>query len=849
MFPALVRSLNIYWLFAVGLVLTAARVEAAVTLPVLTGVVRTSPAIVAPGDPVSYTLTYTEGSNPLLLVRISFIEASGLGFTLSMLPSASGGVLTTTVGSGWLNGNYRITDVLFLDSANRVTTYYPDGSLTSNPPLVGAPVTHAISLTSQGLQVTGAQSSYTLPILNSITRESAGMVSPGDEVVFNLAYTNGSFPINFITVTFEDPSGAEQYITGPVYPSGGVASKSVTDTWLNGLYKIKTVRLTDNRWITYCRDGSVVVGPDLAGVPTTHGLDLASRDFRVTGGLTSIILPTLTSVTRISDAMVRGGDPVNFQVNYVSGNTPLASIHVVLLHSFGSNQTPNIFRPISGDVATIDSNTGWSEGAYVIEHIKFIDVYNRETRFARDGSILVSPSLSGAPATHSVSFTGQDLQLVQQPAITDQPQDLQTAPGVSFTLSAQATGVGIQYQWYRGMTGTTTDPIAGATSASLVTQVGNVSSFWVRISNLAGTVDSRTVTVSVGTVAQTITFGALPNKASGDAPFILQAVASSGLPVTFEVVSGPASIAGSTVTLTGTGSVTIRAKQAGNASFAAAPNIDQSFTVTGPVVLASRLVNISTRSYVGTGADVQIAGFIINGNAPKTLIIRASGPALTKYGVSGVLNDPAIELRRSGEAAVLSSNDNWEAASLQPVFQTAGIDNWEVGSKDSAMLVTLNPGGYTAVVSGTSGATGVALIEVYEVGNSDSKLVNISTRSLVRSGSEVQIAGFIISGNQSKQVLIRASGPALANFGVPGVLVDPVMTIHQNGIKASLTTNDDWDAGTIRPVFQKIGIDNWPVGSKDSAVVLTLNPGGYTAVVTGKNNASGVALIEVYEVN
>ena len=264
-----------------------------------------------------------------------------------------------------------------------------------------------------------------------------------------------------------------------------------------------------------------------------------------------------------------------------------------------------------------------------------------------------------------------------------------------------------------------------------------------------------------------------------------------------------------------------------------------------------RLVNISTRSYVGTGSDVMIAGFIIGGTTPKTVLIRASGPALAQFGLTGLLADPTLELH-SGNT-IIAANDNWSdnAASTVAVTQaslTSGAFSWTNGSMDAAVVTTLNPGPYTAVVAGKSNTTGLALIEVFEVdlANSNSKLINISTRSVVKTDANVQIAGFIVIGTGPKKVIIRASGPALTKYGVPGVLADPVIELHTT--TATLATNDDWPL-SARADFQKIGIDNWDLGSKDAAIITTLDPGTYTAIVSGKAASSGVALIEVFETN
>lgn len=273
-------------------------------------------------------------------------------------------------------------------------------------------------------------------------------------------------------------------------------------------------------------------------------------------------------------------------------------------------------------------------------------------------------------------------------------------------------------------------------------------------------------------------------------------------------------------------------------------------TVVSPGDASTRLVNISTRSYVGTGAAVQIAGFIISGTDPKTVLIRASGPALTPFGVSGVLANPQIELHDAN--SIIGTNDDWssnatEAAAIEAARQACGAFAWPTGSKDSAIVKTLPPGGYTAIVSGVGNTTGVALIEVYEVTSGASRLTNISTRSDVETGAGVQIAGFIIGGNTPKRVLIRASGPALTPFGVSGVLANPQIELHD--ANTIIATNDDWgsNAAAIETARQQAGAFAWASGSKDSAIVATLSPGGYTAIVSGVANTTGVALIEVYE--
>lgn len=265
----------------------------------------------------------------------------------------------------------------------------------------------------------------------------------------------------------------------------------------------------------------------------------------------------------------------------------------------------------------------------------------------------------------------------------------------------------------------------------------------------------------------------------------------------------------------------------------------------------SKMINISTRSFVGTGSKVMIAGFIIGGTEPKQVLIRASGPALATFGMPSLLDDPVLQLYSGGTQ--IAQNDDWasDADRIEATAKRVSAFAWTRGSKDAALVATLPPGAYTAHVTGKNGAAGTALIEAYEADETTTtgKFVNISTRAEVRTGADIMIAGFIIGGTTPKQVLIRASGPALADFGLTGTLADPVLTVTSS--QGQLAQNDDWSAGdqtAIDTAVAQTGAFAWKRDSKDAALVLTLPPGAYTALVRGKNETTGLALIEVYEV-
>jgi hypothetical protein len=270
------------------------------------------------------------------------------------------------------------------------------------------------------------------------------------------------------------------------------------------------------------------------------------------------------------------------------------------------------------------------------------------------------------------------------------------------------------------------------------------------------------------------------------------------------------------------------------------------------------LGNISTRSFVQTGNDVMIGGFIIEGSGPKTVIVRAIGPELTQFGVPNALADPTLELH-NGSGTLIASNNNWQTTIIGGVItsnQVSTIQNSghaPTQPSESAIIATLQPGNYTAIVRGVSNTTGVALAEVYDLSaDTASVLGNISTRSFVQTGNNVMIGGFIIEGSGPKTVIVRAIGPELTRFGVPNALADPILDLH-NSAGALIASNNNWQTTVIGGILtsdQVSTIQNSghaPSDPSESAIIATLQPGNYTAIVRGVNNTTGVALVEVYD--
>ena len=266
------------------------------------------------------------------------------------------------------------------------------------------------------------------------------------------------------------------------------------------------------------------------------------------------------------------------------------------------------------------------------------------------------------------------------------------------------------------------------------------------------------------------------------------------------------------------------------------------------------LRNLSTRGFVGSGDAILVAGFVVSGDTPKQVLVRAIGPTLADFGVTGVVSDPLLKLYNSSNA-VISSNDDWGTdPSVPNASSTVGAFALPTGSADSALVTTLNPGAYTAQISGVGGATGVGLVEIYDVDNqtpfSADKMLNVSTRGQV--GDQELIAGVIINGTTSKRVMIRAVGPTLSQFGVSGELADPVLRLVNQANGAVVRENNDWQMGNdgaeVAEAAARVGAFALPAGSKDAVLLITLPPGRYTALVNGASGSAGLAIVEVYEV-
>lgn len=273
----------------------------------------------------------------------------------------------------------------------------------------------------------------------------------------------------------------------------------------------------------------------------------------------------------------------------------------------------------------------------------------------------------------------------------------------------------------------------------------------------------------------------------------------------------------------------------------------------------SRLVNLAARAQVGTGDNVLVTGFVIGSGTGRTVLVRAVGPALAAppFNLGGTFADPVLTLLGPDSATrIAATNDDWRAADAA-VFAATGAFNLPASSRDAAIVIRLAPGAYTAQVTGSGSATGVALVEIYDAEptnftGSGSRLVNVAVRAQVGTGDGILIPGLIVGPGAPKNILIRAVGPTLATapFYVAGTLAQPVLALFSGS--QSVAANAAWHSAAnaldIRFATRAVGAFPLIEGSRDSALLVLLPSGAYTIQVSGANNTTGVVLVEVYEV-
>jgi outer membrane protein assembly factor BamB/subtilisin family serine protease len=368
----------------------------------------------------------------------------------------------------------------------------------------------------------------------------------------------------------------------------------------------------------------------------------------------------------------------------------------------------------------------------------------------------------------------------------------------------------------------------------------------------------RAVTDPLEITAQPVTQTVAPGSnltlyvgATGPGPLTYQwslngAAIAGAVNSTYSVFAAETSDAGSySATVTGAAGTLVTTPATVNVGVAPTPPP----TLAG----ATKIMNLSARANVGTGGNILIAGFVIQGSGSKNVLLRGIGPALglAPFNVAGALAQPQLTLVNSATNLTVTMATVWGGnPALAALFSEVGAFALSANSADSAVLETLPVGGYTSQVAGVNGTTGVALAEIYDadVASSTSSLVNISARADVGTGANILIAGFSIQGTQPASVLLRGIGPTLgtAPFNVSGVLAQPEIDLYDSA-GTKLDTNTGWGGSpALSTAFTETGAFQLPAGSADAAMIETLPAGNYTLQLSGQNGTTGVGLVEVY---
>jgi hypothetical protein len=263
--------------------------------------------------------------------------------------------------------------------------------------------------------------------------------------------------------------------------------------------------------------------------------------------------------------------------------------------------------------------------------------------------------------------------------------------------------------------------------------------------------------------------------------------------------------------------------------------------LSGQAVLPGRAVNLSTRVAVTGGENVGIGGLIVQGPAPKRILFRGIGPSLSARGVAGALPDPRLEVfDQAGNS--IAANNNWQETQAAEIIASGAPPT---DMRESAIVLTLEPGSYTVVMSGNENTSGVGLVEMYDLNPAaGSTLTNLSARGRVGVGDDVLIGGVIIEQGGDPIVVVRALGPSLAAAGVQDPLLDPMLELYDRD-GTQIGVNDDWQRGQAVATRATLLA---PTDDREAAITASLPPGNYTAIVRGKNDTTGVALVEVFRI-
>ena len=443
--------------------------------------------------------------------------------------------------------------------------------------------------------------------------------------------------------------------------------------------------------------------------------------------------------------------------------------------------------------------------------------------------------------------------------------------GQSVTFSVTVNGTApFTYQWYKD--GAAINGANRATYAIGAAAKPDAGTYTVVVANSAGstTSDSAVLTVtgaaSAPAVAPTITTQPATQTVTAGSSVSFTVAASGTAPLTYQWRKAGAAIGGANsatyqigsaqATDSGTYSVVVSNPVGSAVSTGANLTVSAAATPTPAPTSATpsataRLINLSSRTQVGTGDNLTIAGFVVSGAAPKTLLIRGVGPALANMGVDGVLPTPTLTVY-SG-STVVASNEGWtqtDANRIRATAQQVGAFALPEDGRDCAVVADFAAGIYTVHLHDKGDGTGIGLIELYDASTAQaSRLVNLSTRAFVGRDASILISGLVVAGPGPRTFLLRAIGPGLVSMGVSGVLSQPNMVLLSGS--QTIAANTGWSTAANRAAVAsaaaQVGAFPLDANSADSAILATLSTGIYSILVSGADGGSGTAMVEIYE--
>lgn len=595
--------------------------------------------------------------------------------------------------------------------------------------------------------------------------------------------------------------------------------------------------------------------------------------------------PGLSFQNTSSSNLVLSGTPTtpgtyNVTITAISGATPDTSSFpysiVVQAGGGGGNVAPAFTAQPNGQTVSVGANvtftvavTGtptptiqWKKNGTDVAGATSLSLTLNNVQTTDAGSYTaVATNSSGSTTSSAAALVVSTA--TSAPGFTTQPLSQNVNAGATVTFTVLANGTPIpSIQWQKNGAN-----ISGATSTTLTlnnVQTSDTGTYTAIATNSAGTATSNGAMLVVNAATGAVTINTQPvghMMATGSSVVLSAEVTGAS---SYQWKKNGANVAGGTNSQLMISN--LQGSDAGSYTLTASNGTSSATTNAATLNVTSsndpgRLVNASVRIVSGTGDNVLIVGFVVGGSGTsgtKQLLIRGIGPTLAGFGVPGTMADPILQIIPQGSLTPVDSNDNWSGnATVVSVSNSVGAFALpDATSKDAALVTTLAAGPYSAKVAGVGNTSGTVLAELYDTtpgtySPTTPRLINISARA-TSSNDNPLIAGFVIGGSTAKTVLIRAIGPTLGGFGVGGAMSDSKIELYvsRNNSNVLLASNDNWGGLALdSSVAASVGaFAITDAASKDSVLVITLDPGIYSANLLGVNNVSGVALIEVYEV-